>query len=153
MINSRELKKVLNNELSQYGFHRKGSTWLLKKKEVIVLVNLQKSNYGEYYYINIGFLLRHIDDIQNPRVEFCHLQGRADGISENDTSLVSSLLDLESSLDDENRINLFSLFIREKIIPLVLSGVTIQGLREIVKNHKEFVVLRDAWEILGVTPN
>jgi hypothetical protein len=54
-VNIKDLLKIFDNILKPNGFKRKGNYWRLDGDELIKIVNLQKSQWGNQYYINYGF--------------------------------------------------------------------------------------------------
>ena len=52
-----DLIKLLNEVFNNLGFKRKGNNWVVDSSELIKIVNLQKSNYGNLFYINYGFII------------------------------------------------------------------------------------------------
>ncbi len=151
MIPSNILKQTVTAELRPVGFARKGSAWYLQNEKIIAVVNLQKSEFGTLYFLNIGFWLREIEDIHNPKVERCHVQARAEGIWKCGRPSIADLLDLENSFtDDASRLVLLRQFVREQFVPFVRSGSTVSGLKSLLTDGREFLIRRDAWDILGI---
>jgi len=56
------LKKSIGDVLQPAGFDRKGQSWYLAGADAIVVFNLQKSDYDEVYYVNLGFWLKQLGD-------------------------------------------------------------------------------------------
>lgn len=54
-MDKKDLMKLFDNVLKPYGFKKKGNYWRLEGDELIKIVNLQKSQWGNQYYINYGF--------------------------------------------------------------------------------------------------
>ncbi len=52
------LVKSIDDVLSHFGFVRKNSEWSLDKGELIAVVSLQKSNFGDGYYVNYGYIIK-----------------------------------------------------------------------------------------------
>jgi hypothetical protein len=53
---------ALNAFLKPYGFKKKGSVWALRKKEFLLTIWLQKSQWSDIYYINIGIQFENLDE-------------------------------------------------------------------------------------------
>ncbi len=54
-MDKKDLVNIFDNILKPNGFKRKGNYWRLDGDELIKIVNLQKSQWGNQYYINYGF--------------------------------------------------------------------------------------------------
>lgn len=151
MIDNRKLSTVLNTELKSHGFTKKGSTWYLKKDEIISVLNLQKSNYDNTFFLNIGFWLLKIEDIDTPKQERCHVLSRASSLWPDGNPRVADLLRISDfDCDEKERIAAIKIFIREKLIPLLQEGSTITGLLTLLANHDEFHIQLVARKFLGL---
>src|SRR5437868_695055 len=51
---------LLSNIFIPIGFKRKGNYWVANGEEVTKMVNLQKSQYSNSFYINYGFIAKAI---------------------------------------------------------------------------------------------
>lgn len=58
-------KKIINDLLISKGFSKKGNYFVLSSKDIIFSIGLQKSNYSNSYYINIGYIISQL----NPSLE------------------------------------------------------------------------------------
>ena len=153
MIDTRTLSAALSDELRPVGFVKKGATWYLRKQDVIAVLNLQKSNYDSTHFLNLGFWLREIDDVQNPKDEQCHVRTRAEEIWPTETPNIAELLTIDATCDDAERLAAIRSFTREKVLPLLLAGTTIPGLLALLENHDGFLVRRIALDLLGLDTN
>jgi hypothetical protein len=133
MKTANPIKLALERSLPSEGFKRKGSDWYLDTKESIVVVNLQKSNYGQQYYINIGIWLKALGDSRYPPEHKCHVTIRAGDLSEEfseEFSSKPSLLDLERTvMANDVRIEQLERLVRTGVLPWIRSCVTVAGLR------------------------
>ena len=99
-MNQKLISSVIDGCAASSGFTRKGSTWYRHDPEVILVVNLQKSNYGGQYYINLGVSPRELTEGEFPRDAQCHLRMRLEGLYEmeqNDPKEVERVFNLEDS--------------------------------------------------------
>jgi len=53
MIEKKIFKISFSKCFIDSGYIKRGQTWYLDGKEIIVVINLQKSNWGNFYYFNI----------------------------------------------------------------------------------------------------
>jgi len=151
MIDYRKLSAALTAELSPFGFTRKGSTWYLRKEKVIAVLNLQKSNYDATCFLNLGFWLRTIGEVEHPKDEQCHVRTRAEEIWPIGNPTIAELLGECTTCDDAAaRIPAIRTFVRETVVPMLLEGSTISGLQTLLENHDGFLVRRVALDTLGL---
>jgi len=54
-MTKQEFKNVTKDCFKNYGFRLKNNHFFLDLDELIIVVDLMKSNFGEYYYINFNF--------------------------------------------------------------------------------------------------
>jgi len=52
-MDNKEFKKVFGDIAKVNGFDRAFGGWFKESSECILVLELQKSNYGDYYYLNI----------------------------------------------------------------------------------------------------
>jgi hypothetical protein len=101
----KETRKFADNTLSSflkpYGFKKKGSTWALLKKEFLLTILPQKSQWSDIYYINIGIQFENLDDrlpkayngdISFRLVDFSEVKSRGEFTLDVELVLVQKLL-------------------------------------------------------------
>ena len=83
VTDGRDLEKLFARLLLPEGFRREGRNWRLDLPMLILIVNLQRSRWGESFYVNIGALVKairdepwNIRDRERPRTEEAHVQIR-----------------------------------------------------------------------------
>lgn len=64
----KEFKKIINECLLLNNFTKRGSYYFKDSAEIICSIGLQKSNYSNCYYINMGIVIKEINkDLIMPR--------------------------------------------------------------------------------------
>jgi hypothetical protein len=56
----KEFKAIIDNILISNRFYKKSNNWYKYTDECIALLNLQHSNFGSYYYINLAVFIKNI---------------------------------------------------------------------------------------------
>lgn len=93
------------------GFKRKGNNWVRSGKELSKIVNLQKSNFGNNFYINYGYSFPDLEK------EGCmHIYNRLASTTKSEQQEITNLLDLEYQISNEQRFFKLKMLIRNKII-------------------------------------
>ncbi len=125
---------VLRRELKLAGFEQKADTWYSEKEDVIQIVNVQKSNYGRKYYINIALWLKARGRLPAGKTQeyLWHVRSRWEQIIPRaDCNRLERLLDLEdTSIDDENRAAEISRYVRDFILPFFERTKSLGALRD-----------------------
>jgi hypothetical protein len=96
------LRLALNEALGVAGFSRKGDSWYRQNAEILEIVNLQKSQYGNQHYLNYALWLKALGEPAFPKEEKCHIRMRVDDLSSSREQLVR-LLDLETDVPELER--------------------------------------------------
>jgi len=122
---------LLNEIFIPIGFKRKGNSWVENGSELSKLVNLQKSNYSNSFYINYGYNMRGLET----NTFFLHIYYRLGGADKEEQKRITDLLDLENGINAEQRLSGLRLFIINKIVSEMVPIITIDGLREYVKKR------------------
>ena len=149
----REIKEVLEESLTRIGFVRKSSTWRRSCIEVTQVVNLQKSNYDDTYFLNIAFW---IDLLGDPgpavREEQCHVRGRAMPDLLGEQSRVEEFLSVRSRLEKGERLEGLRAALQDEVLPLLERMNCIEGIRAEIRRSKPWAVRRTAHELLDYSP-
>lgn len=76
-MNQKEFKKTLNNILQEYGFSREREAFYYFADEIITVIEIQKSNFENAFYINYGFLIKELwPEVEFPAERECDIRGR-----------------------------------------------------------------------------
>ncbi|CAI9404243.1 MULTISPECIES: DUF4304 domain-containing protein [Aestuariimicrobium] len=76
------------------GFVKRAGSWYLKREDIILVLNLQKSNYGRQYFLNIGLWLNVLGTEQAPQEQHCHIRSRLSRIAA-DAGRAGDLMDAD----------------------------------------------------------
>ena len=60
-MEKKDLINILSEMLVPIGFKRKGNYWVVNGDEITKMVNLQKSQYGNSFYINYDYIVAPYD--------------------------------------------------------------------------------------------
>src|ERR1700683_2441378 len=146
------VEKAIDDLLSKAGFKRKGKVWYVDNAETFSLLELQKSNYGDQYYINLAVFVKKLGSNPFPKEHQCHVRGRL-------TSLLKDKSDAEKSLDLENvsipmekRIASVSSMIKDIALPLLSEMRSMGGIKRLLIENKleEFLVSLKLKKLLGI---
>lgn len=149
-MNDKLFSSFLNDSLAPEGFKKQGAFWRLVRDEIISVVNVQKSKYDDEFFLNLGFWIREIGpDEVCPKVEQCHVQGRAEAIFPSYEKSVRRLHSSVNGSDDSESIIGLKNFLINELVPFIHQGHTQAKLAELVKKTNGVLVRRNAHELLG----
>jgi hypothetical protein len=95
------VKVGIESAMKGLPFRRKSTTWYHESEEAVVVLNVQKSNFGEQYYINLGALVKGLGSTREgipPRENECHLRLRIESLVPEKQELIQRvMLNLEDN--------------------------------------------------------
>ena len=59
-MKKKELSDAIGEVLIPNGFKKKGDYWLINGEEITKMVNLQKSQFSNRFYLNYGYIIKSI---------------------------------------------------------------------------------------------
>ncbi|MFE4542360.1 DUF4304 domain-containing protein [Arthrobacter sp. NPDC056727] len=126
-------KNVITTTFDQFakdlGGRKKSGSWYITRPDSVVVLHLQKSNYGPRYYLNFGLWFLGIGPAQDPKPTHCHLQTRWENlVSETDRPHLEALLDLDHSLMENERNHDLLEALKNWLVPFVDAGGTVSNL-------------------------
>ena len=121
-----QFKKFCEKEFELQGFKKKKNMFYLKGVDLLCRINLQKSNYGNVYYVNYQYFIGDFDDsINYSSLEECDVEGRIIVLSKKETfqgkSFMTPQIEYEEYTEEELR-KFFENEFKEKILPPIKQG-------------------------------
>jgi hypothetical protein len=134
-LEKKEFKTIVNQYLRTQGFIKKGSYYYRDSEEMKFVFGLQKSNFSNIYYVNLGIFIKDIHkvkeyprDIEGDVYLRCYLE-------ENGVEIHSIDLD---TLQDANSI---SKFFKGSIDKYVIPALTFNGFFKLLETHPSLLNL------------
>lgn len=131
MIDKKTFKTAISTRFKDAAFIKKGQSWYLNGRDAIIVVNLQKSNWDDSYYLNIGIWLKVLGDAIYPQYNHCHLYFRAEALFPEQQDLIRMSCDLEMATL-EILVELTK-FIENMLIPFLRECTDGNGLKKFTK--------------------
>lgn len=105
MATSNPIREALSTLLKAHGFKNKSNSWYLDDEESVSVVNLQKSRYGDQYYINLGVAFKVLGVVGFPAAHKCHVSFRLEeAIPDAEQELYKAALNMENqSISPDDR--------------------------------------------------
>lgn len=111
-MEKKELASILSEILVPIGFKKKGNYWVVNGAEITKMVNLQKSQFSNSFYINYGYILNAIP-LNGLTM---HIFGGLGSLDSNENTRIKELLNLENNISDEERASDLKKFLLEKLV-------------------------------------
>ncbi|ROS43343.1 DUF4304 domain-containing protein [Amycolatopsis thermoflava] len=128
MVTKNPLRLAIDQVIPETGLVKKSGSWYLRQEETIGVINLQKSQYGDQYYVNIAVWLLPLGDVDFPAEHKCHIRTRLTRLlAEREQELVQ-VLDL--TVERPDREEVLKQAIEENIVPIFKSCATLAGFRQ-----------------------
>lgn len=109
-MEKKDLIKLLDEIFVPLGFKRKGNNWVLNGDELSKLINLQKSNYSNAFYINYGYIIKGLE-----LTTTTHVENRLASTNKEEQKRITDLLDLETEIPTDQRLAELKKLITDKI--------------------------------------
>ena len=147
VMNKAGLIECIDSYLKPLGFHRKEKSWYKEDIETITVFAIDRSRWGEMYYVYIGVLFRNLSKEMRPKFYKCHGYMRVEHLGEK----TEEYLNFEKEIDEDWR--------RQRIEELMNKSLrvlekmkTVAGFRELLKQFdlKIFMLNVEAQKYLGV---
>lgn len=131
-MNTKDLEDVIDSVLSPIGFRRRARTWYKINEDTISLLNLQKSQWGGQYYVNLGVYLSDLGRAKYPPEHQAHIRVRLSAITGEDTSALDAALDLErKEIGMKERHSVIARVVTAVAIPFLGERSTLPRLRQL----------------------
>lgn len=121
-MEKKELSSILNEVLVPIGFKKKGDYWIINSDEITKMVNLQKSQFSNSFYINYGYILRSIP-LNGLKM---HVFKGFGAIDKTEQQRITALLDLGNNMTNEDRAKELKKILFEKLV-LNIQEVNTEG--------------------------
>jgi len=132
-MEKKELANILSETLIPIGFKKKGNYWVVNGDEITKIVSLQKSQFGNFFYINYGYILKAL-----PLDGFTsHVFSGVAFSNEEENLRLHKLLDLDSDISDEERTKALKEILQNKLVAKIQPINTEEDLSNELKKYPE----------------
>ena len=132
--NSRRLQQAVAPALKQHGFKKAGATWRKLGDKAIGVLNLQGSQFGPSFYINLGVYFRALGDRDQPAEVDCHVRTRLTNLVP-DPQRLNALLNLGKPVQEDIRGRELETLVIEHGLPWLNTMSTIEGARQYCRSQ------------------
>jgi hypothetical protein len=132
-MDSKEFKKIFGEVAKTIGFESAFGGWFMESAESIVVIDLQKSNFGDYYEMNIKVYIQGMFGHSYPINKDLVKKDTGD-VFRRQPSEYKDVLDFDVSMDDEKRRNRLEKLFTEFIVPFTNKAMSKSGLKTLAEN-------------------
>ena len=104
--------KYLDSIFATHGFRKKGNSWRSGDDMLLKIIELQKSRFGNMYYLNYGFIFKDLE-LEDFRMHLYYGLGSNDS---NENNRIKELLNLEKDIPDDQREKELKYFIEKNML-------------------------------------
>lgn len=151
-MDKKEFKRQFGQIAISHGFDYLYSAWNKKSDKCMIILDLQKSNYSELYYLNIKVYIKGLFNEPYELSKSLIKHGVGD-IFIRQPDEYSVAFDLESELSDVERIVLLEALFVDFLIPFSRECMTIIGIKNLLEKESIFLLPAVKNELYRVYPN
>lgn len=116
-MNRHEFKKEFQVKVKKFGFEFHNRDYYYNLENLIIVINCQKSNYSDSYYINYGFFVKSLHNcFSYPKISECDVMGRFEN------SMKSDLFEL-ATIDVDELKRCIDANLAKVILPVMNEGI------------------------------
>lgn len=131
-MDKKELANILSQILIPAGFKKKGNYWVINGDVITKMVNLQKSQFSNSYYINYGYILNSIP----LNGLMMHVSTGLSSLNEDENKRIKELLNLENEIDTIDRALELKKNLTEKLITKIQAVNSEEDILRGIKQEK-----------------
>jgi len=135
-MDKKSLETAFNKELVPHGFKKKASSWYRQVNGMLQVVDLQKSNYGLQFFLNLCCVPKgmNVDGMPTPKEHKCPIRIRLTAAYSEQRVQIEEALDLErTALDDPIRQEALTRITNELVLPFCNNMNSLDMLRRAVE--------------------
>jgi hypothetical protein len=137
-MDSKEYKHLFGNVAKSNGFDRAFGGWFKMSQETIIVLDLQKSNFGDYYQLNIKI---YIQGLFGKKYEKCKelVKREVGNILLGEPKEYRNVLNFDEFMEEKLRQQKTEELFINYIIPLANKAASVVGIKELALDKKLFL--------------
>ncbi|MBX3102799.1 MAG: DUF4304 domain-containing protein [Bacteroidetes bacterium] len=129
-MDSKDFKKIFGELAKLSGFENAFGGWFKESAESIIILELQKSNFGNYYQLNIKIFIQGIFGRRYlPSKDL--VKGSMGHINFNETKDYKNAFDFDEPMDDDMRERQLNTLFENHIVPITNKTLSKSGVKEL----------------------
>jgi hypothetical protein len=124
--------------MRELGYMQRSRRWYRNHGDILHVVSLQKSSWGDYYYLNLGIWLQPLESNPAPPEHHCHIRCRAGEFPDDPKDLDKALNEEDYWRMDPDQ--------RKQILKLALCNAEFHFFRNLtsIRAVKEFLATKES---------
>ena len=135
----KKFKNIFDTIAKTNDFEKAFGGWFKESSECIIALDLQKSNFGNYYELNIKIFVQGMFGIKYTKSKDLVKKHTGD-IFTRQPDGYKNILDFDIPMDNEKREEKLESFFNEFIVPFTNKALSRIGLKELAKQEKIFLL-------------
>jgi hypothetical protein len=132
-MRSKKFKEIVDSALKEESFLKGGNHYYRYSDEIIYVIGLQKSNYSNSYYINIGYFICHLDiSVKKPKTTDGHIRTRMVFKDKSEKEVDYIDLDIFTDIEASSIVET----IKSNISNLIKKYEGVSGIKKMLKEHQ-----------------
>jgi len=138
-MDSKAFKKVFSNEAKSHGFESAFGGWFKTGEECIVVLDLQKSNFGDYYQLMIKVYIQGMFG-NTYSISKDLVKKESGDVFRGEPPNYEGVFNFDEPMDDEMRKERLAKLFSEFIVPFTDKVLSRQGLKELAAKEEVFLL-------------
>ena len=134
-MSNKEFKKIFDSTAKSFGFEYVFDGWFKESSESIVVLDLQKSRFGDYYELNIKIYIQGIFGIHYKRNKNLVKKDTGDAFRRKPPEY-KSIFDFEKAMESAKRKEGLKKFFDEFLTPFTDKALSKSGIIQLAKEGK-----------------
>jgi len=119
------------------GFRKRGMHWWIESKETFGFLNVQMSQFGPSFYLNLGVFLKGLKEDPPLNAHKCQVRYRVENLMP-DRAAAHALFDFDrGGFEDDERLELVAAAVRDYALPFLHQCATLDGVRTAIRSKPE----------------
>jgi hypothetical protein len=150
-MDSKEFKAVFGQVAKAHDYKKAFSGWYKESPECLAILELQKSNFGDYYQLNIkifvqGFFQRTYSPTKDS------IKRSMGHVNSSETKDYKNVFDFEETMDDDIRKERLKELFEKHIVPFTEKTLSKSGIRALAEKGDIFLLPAIKEELYKVCP-
>ena len=137
-MEAKELKVIFGKLAKSYGFEQAFGRWYKESRECIAILELQKSNYGNYFQLLIKVFIKGLfGHDYEPNKEL--MMSSIGHINSGEPKKYKTVLDLDRVFSEQDRIASLAELFENHIVPFTNKALSRAGIWELAEKEDVFI--------------
>lgn len=138
-MNSKEFKSVFGEVAKENGFLKAFGGWFKESPECVAIIELQKSNFGDYYQLNIKIFIQGAFG-RTYTLSKDLIKSSMGHVNTNETQEYKNVLDFDEPMEDSRRKERLEKLFQNHIVSFTDKALSKSGIIELVDKGEIFLL-------------